>query len=382
MTVLFIVSIGERPRPWQWGARPRLKTQGLAPRGARAGAAAASVGHCLARLLPGRPQACRGPEAVPGLRRGSRGSRSPPASQGPLCPPQPGSSIREAPGWPSVAVPALKGGGRKGGAAGSCLCALAVLLKQAWRPSPTPPGLTAGLAVSSPSGPGCPGAWLAGWPPCALQEALPGGGGGLLCTAGLATRLAPRPGGLPGLWRREASAGGILGDPPASGRGGWGERPGVLRGAVPAEALLGSGLGRGQAPPALLSLPVSVCVPFLWLRLQSGNEGVLCSWWGFARTQARGCHSANGPSKCGFILKQRRSCRATCRVLGWSRWMTGPGGSCLRGFSRAWGPGQGSCPRDSRSPVWTPPPAAHLPHPPEGVLSCTPSVCLHALWVG
>lgn len=38
-----------------------------------------------------------------------------------------------------MAVPALKGGGRKGGAAGSCLCAL-VVLKQAWRPSPTPPG--------------------------------------------------------------------------------------------------------------------------------------------------------------------------------------------------------------------------------------------------
>ncbi|KAJ8780627.1 hypothetical protein J1605_000670 [Eschrichtius robustus] len=62
--------------------------------------------------------------------------------------------------------------------------------------------------------------WRAG-PPAPSGKPSLGVAGGLLCTAGLATRLAPRPGGLPGLRRREASAGGILGDPPASGRGGW-----------------------------------------------------------------------------------------------------------------------------------------------------------------
>lgn len=71
-------------------------------------------------------------------------------------------------------------------------------------------------------GPGCKGTRLAGCVPSVLQEALPGGGGGLLHTAGLATRLAPRPGGLPRLLRRQASPGSIPGDPSAaSGRGGW-----------------------------------------------------------------------------------------------------------------------------------------------------------------
>lgn len=107
MTVLFI-SISQRPWPWQ---RPG----GLVPRGAWAGAAVASAGHCLACLPPHPAPDLRRDLAVPGLRGGLMAAA-------PHLPPRvSSSSIREALGWPSVAGPALKGQGRKWEAPGGCL---------------------------------------------------------------------------------------------------------------------------------------------------------------------------------------------------------------------------------------------------------------------
>ena len=144
----------------------------------------------------------------------------PPTSRGPLCLTQPGSSIGEAPGCPQwLAVPCRDGAGRKRPwAAGVCPSDLAETGPETPADAPRTevprvpqvrselPTLhrsqTGGLVPLHP--PGSP-AW---------------GGGRLFCTAGLATCLAPRLGGLPRMQRREASPSSIPGDPRTSGRGG------------------------------------------------------------------------------------------------------------------------------------------------------------------
>lgn len=85
-------------------------------------------------------------------------------------------------------------------------------------------GVKAAQAARELRGPGRTGTGLVGRAPGYPLGRLAWGAGGLR-TAGLATRLAPRPGSLPSLPRREAFLRSVLGDPPASGEGGREERP-------------------------------------------------------------------------------------------------------------------------------------------------------------
>lgn len=220
MTVLFIASTRERPWPWQWA--PACASRPWASRQEEPGRGPLWPVRVTAWLA-----AC--PGRSPGLLRG-RGrsqpeeraywSHHPPISQGPLCPTQPGSSIREAPGcsqW--LAVPCRDGARRKRPwAAGVCPSDLAETSPETPADAPRTkvprvPRVCSELATlhRRQAGrlvplhpPGSP-AW---------------GGGRWFSTAGLATCLAPRLGGLPRMWRREAFLGSILGDPRTSGRGG------------------------------------------------------------------------------------------------------------------------------------------------------------------